>query len=110
MTVTVKVLISAKEAETVRTTQYVATNCRAIIDKFTVTNTSGVAAKISINLVKAGDGSVSANLIVWDKSLASGETYSFPELVGHTLDNGGLITTIATAAGLTMRASGREVT
>ena len=40
MTVTIKVLIPAKQAENSQTTQYTAVNCKAIIDKFTITNTS----------------------------------------------------------------------
>ena len=35
MTVTVKVLIPPKQAEGTQTTQYTATNCKTIIDKFT---------------------------------------------------------------------------
>ena len=38
MTVTVKVLIPAKTAESSQTTQYTATNVTTIIDKFTATN------------------------------------------------------------------------
>jgi hypothetical protein len=37
MTVTVKVLIPSKQAENAQTTQYTATNCKTIIDKFTAT-------------------------------------------------------------------------
>ena len=40
MTVSIKVLIPAKQAENAQTTQYTATNCKAIIDKFTATNTT----------------------------------------------------------------------
>lgn len=110
MTVTVKTLIAAKDNELAQTTQYTATNCRAIIDKFTATNTGGAAATLSINLVTVAGAAGATNLIVKTKSLAASETYSFPEVVGHVLDSGGFISTIASAAGMTIRASGREVT
>lgn len=111
MTVTVKVLIPAKQAENSQTTQYTAVNCRAIIDKFTATNTSGGNVTIGVNLVTSGGSAGAANLIVDARSIAPDETYTFPELVGQALESGGIISTIANAAtSLTIRASGREIT
>lgn len=110
MAVTVKNIIPAKEAEAVQTTQYTATNCRCIIDKFTATNTSAGNETISVNLVASGDVAGAANLIVDTRSIAPDETYTFPELVGQVLDSGTFISTIASAAAsLTIRASGREI-
>jgi hypothetical protein len=111
MTVTVKVLIPAKQAENSQTTQYTAVNCKAIIDKATVTNTSGGNVTISVNLVTGGGSVGAGNLIVDTRSIAPDECYTFPELVGQALESGGFISTIASAAtSLTIRASGREIT
>jgi 3-deoxy-D-manno-octulosonic acid (KDO) 8-phosphate synthase len=111
MTVTVKTLIPAKQAENVQTTQYTAANCKTIIDKFTATNTSAGNVTISVNLVQSGGSPGASNLIVDTRSIAPDETYTFPELVGQTLDPGAFISTIAGAAtSLTIRASGREIT
>ena len=111
MTVTVKVLVPAKTAEAAQTTQYTATNVTAIIDKFTATNYSASAATISVNLVTLADTAGSQNLVVKAKSLTPGETYTFPEVVGHVLTIGGFISTIAgTASAINIRCSGREVT
>lgn len=110
MAVTVKTLIPAKEAEDVQATQYTAVNCRAIIDKFTVTNTSAGNETISVNLVAATGTPGNDNLIVDARSIAPNETYTFPELVGQVLDSGTFISTIASALNaLTIRASGREI-
>jgi hypothetical protein len=110
MTTTSKVLIAAKQAENVQTTQYTATNVRTIIDKFTATNTSAGAVTLSVNIVTSADTAGNQNLIVKLKSLAISETYSFPEIVGQVLDSGGFISTIAGAAtSITIRASGREI-
>lgn len=110
MAVVVKALIPAKSAENSQTTQYTAVNCRAIIDKFTATNTSGANASLSVNIVATGGTAGSTNLIVDTRTLAPDETYTFPELVGQVLDNGSFISTIASAASsLTIRASGREI-
>jgi len=111
MTVTVKPLVSAKIAEDAQTTQYTAAGVVAIIDKFTATNFSASAATISVNLVSVGGAAGNDNLIVKTKTLQAGETYTFPELVGHVLAPSGFISTIAgTASAINIRVSGREVT
>jgi hypothetical protein len=111
MTVTTKVLIPAKQVESTLATQYTATNCRAIIDKATATNTSAANVTLSVNLVTSGGSSGASNLIVNARSIAPGETYTLPELVGQVLDSSGFISTLASAAtSITLRVSGREIT
>jgi hypothetical protein len=110
MTVTVKVLIPAKQAENAQTTQYTATNVKAIIDKFTVTNTSGNNVTFSCNLVTVSGSAAASNLIIDARTIVPDETYTCPELVGQALDVGGFISTLAGAGtSLTIRASGREI-
>jgi hypothetical protein len=110
MTVTAKNLVPAKTVEATQTTQYIANGVTTIIDKFTATNYSGSTATISVNLITATGTASNDNLIVKAKSLAAGETYIFPELVGHILPSGGFISTIAgTASAINMRVSGREI-
>ena len=110
MAVVTKVLIPAKTAENVQTSQYTATNVTAIIDKFTATNYSATAATISVNLVTSGGSAGNDNLIVKTKTLQPSETYTFPELVGQVLQSGSFISTLAgTASAINIRASGREI-
>ena len=110
MTVNVKVLIEAKDAENAQTTQYTATGLRAIIDKFTATNHTAGAVNLSVNLVPSGGAAGATNLINSAKTLAAGETYTFPELVGQVLAAGDFISTLASAAAsVNIRASGREI-
>lgn len=110
MAVNIKVLIPAKIAENTQTTQYTATNVSTIIDKFTATNYSASAATISVNLVTQFDSAGNQNLIIKAKTLLPSETYTFPELVGHVLQPGGFISTIASASSaINIRSSGREV-
>lgn len=111
MTITVKTIIPRKQAENAQTTQYTATNCKTIIDKFTVTNTTAGAVAFSVNLVASAGAAGAANLVIQTKSIAAGECYTCPELVGQTLESGGFISTLAGAAtSLTISASGREIT
>ncbi len=111
MTVTAKLIVSAKTAEAAQTTQYTALGVRALIDKFTATNYSSVASTLSVNLVLAAGTPTNSNLIVKTKAIQAGETYTFPELVGHILNTGDMISTIAgDASSINIRVSGREIT
>ena len=110
MTVTLRVLIPSKIAESAQTTQYTAGGVKTIIDKFTATNYSGTATTLNVNLVTSGDSTSSANLVVKSKTIQPGETYTFPEVVGAALATGGFISTLAgTATAIALRASGREI-
>lgn len=110
MTVTVKNIIPPKQMEAVQTTQYTAVNCKAIIDKFTVTNTSAAAVVFSVNLITVSETAGNANLIIKTKSISPNGTYICPELIGQVLEAGGFISTLAgSGSALTVTASGREV-
>ena len=111
MTVTVKVLVPPLQLQATQTTQYTANNCKAIIDKATITNTDTVNRTVSVNLVTVSGSAGNRNLVIDDKTIVPGETYLCPELVGQSLEPGGFISTIASAAtALTFRVSGREIT
>lgn len=111
MAVTVKNIIPRKQAEAVQTAQYTAVNCKTIIDKFTVTNTTSAPVLFSANLVANSGTPSDSNLVMKQRSIAPNETYTCPELVGQTLEAGGFISTLASAAtSLTISASGREIT
>jgi len=111
MTITIKDIIPAKQAENVQTTQYTASLCRTVIDKFTATNTSANNVTLSVNIVASGSSPSDANLIIKSRIIAPGETYTFPALIGHVIENGCFISTLASAAAsLTIKAAGREIT
>ena len=110
MTVTVKNIIPRKQAEAAETSQYTAVGVTTIIDKATVTNTTGGVVAITIRLVASGGGASAANTVISAKGIAAGECYTCPELVGQVLAPGGFISTLAGAAtSLTISASGREI-
>lgn len=110
MGVTTKVLVPAKVVESAQTTQYTATNVKAMIDKFTATNFGAVVASISVNLVSAAGTTGNQNLIIKAKTLQPGESFLFPQVVGHVLDEGDFISTLASAANtINIRVSGREI-
>lgn len=112
MTVNTRALLESKFAENAQTTQITSdSGTNTIIDKFTGTNVTGSTATLSVNVVVAAGTAGSSNLIVQLKSLAAGECYTFPEIVGQVLGAGDFISTIAgTASAIVIRGSGRKVT
>ena len=103
-------IIPAKNMENAQTTQYVATGVTTIIDKFTATNFSSSMVNVSVNLAAVSEATGNSNLIVKTRTLQPGETYTFPEIVGHTLPSGGFVSTLASASSaVNLRASGREI-
>lgn len=110
MTTTAFEIIASKQVENAQTTQYTAA-AKTIIDKFTVTNTTAGVVNFSANLVNAAGAAGASNLIISVKAIAPGEAFTCPALVGHVLEVGDFISTLASAAtSLTMRASGRRIT
>lgn len=110
MTVTAKTLLEALQITIGATAQYTApVNTRAIIDKMTVTNTTGAAATFTAYLVPAAGASGAGNKVISAQTIAPGVSYLCPEIVGHILNPGDFIVTESSAVALTVRISGREV-
>lgn len=103
--------VAAQQLTGSNATYYTATNVRAVIDKCTVTNTTAGAVTLTLDIVDAGGSAGATERIISAKSIAAGETYRCPEMVGHVLENGDTIQGLASAAtSLTIRVSGREIT
>lgn len=111
MSVQAKSLFPPLQLAAAEVAQYTAPAAtRTIIDKLTGTNTTAAAATVTVKLVPNGGAAGVTNTIVSVKSIAPGECYTFPEIVGHVLNPGDFISTLAgTAAAITLRGSGREV-
>lgn len=103
-------IIPRKQAEVAQTTQYTAPTDFTVIDKFTVTNTSSSTVLFSCNLPAETTAVGDENLLIDNRPIVTGETYTCPELVGQVLEKGGYISTLAGAdSSLTISASGREI-
>jgi len=111
-TIVSKVLIPSKYALSTTETQYTATGVRTIIDKMTATNNGSVPVKFSAWIVPSGGSATSSEArLLNQRELAVGQTWTCPELAGHTLEPNDSIVTLASAgASITIRASGREIT
>jgi hypothetical protein len=109
MTTTPAVLIKPKLAEASEAQQYLSDGCRTSIDKFTAVNTGASNATLTIHLVSAG-GAVAGPANAFSKTLVPGASWPFPDVVGHVLESGDMISTLASAATISIRASGRKFT
>lgn len=80
---------------------------RTIIDKMTGYATA--AGTLTVKLVPSGGSAGTANVQA-SKTFALGDSYSWPEIVGQTLEPGDFISVLGTvAAAVNFRASGRTV-
>lgn len=107
MSTTAVCLVEAGVAATAETTIYTATGKRTIIDKCGSYSAAGTAT-LTLKIVPSA-GTAGATNVLAVKSFAAGETYTFPEIVGHILNPGDFISEIATGV-VNRRLSGREIT
>lgn len=108
MTTTVAVLLEATFA-TPAGVSYTSDQCITALDKVTCTNESAppVAATATIQLLSP-DGTAIQSFV---KTLLPGASWPWPEIVGHTLDNGGkAVISCPTASTVKARISGRKFT
>ena len=100
-------IIPSKYAESTATAQYTSTSAITVIEAFTATNTSASDVTLTAHLVSNGSTAGTSNVVLSSRLIGPGETYVCPELVGHVLDDGDFIATIAgTASAIVIRASG----
>ena len=64
---------------------------RVIVTKLTVTNNNAAQVSITVYLVASGDTPGPDNVISNLITIQAGATYTFPEVVGHILEEGDFI-------------------
>ena len=85
-------------------------NTRTYIDKLTVTNTTGGAITVNVNIVASGGSVATANLMETSYSIAANTSYGFPNIVGQILNPGDFLSIKPSAVGCNARVSGRKMT
>jgi hypothetical protein len=111
MAVIAKALAEGQIIPNADTTVYTAPGfTTTIIDKLTCANYDSVPRIIAISIVASGAAVGNAYYIA-KRTLASTETYTWPEVVGQILNPGDFVSAISSnATGINLRMSGREVT
>jgi hypothetical protein len=108
MAVVYKNIVPCKNMESSQTTQYTATNTKAVVDSAVITNTTSGNLTVSVNVVPVSGSAAASNKVLDARTITPHETYGVWELVGRVIENGGFISTIASATGLTLCIDGRE--
>lgn len=109
MTVTAKTLFESASIPAAETPAYAAPAAtRTIIDKMTLLNTTGAAIQIYVKIVPSGVAAANTHILLISQ-LASGASYTCPEITGHVLNTGDFISLLPGAVGVNCRISGREV-
>jgi hypothetical protein len=104
-------IIPRKFCETSQTAQYTASNCKTVIDKFTITNLSAGNVVFSTWLVPSGGSAANSNQVIQNQTITPGQCYEAFELVGQSLLPGGFIVCVSSgASALVLSATGREFT
>ena len=82
-------------------------NTRIRILAMTATNDAAVAAWMTVHAMPAGGAVGDTNLLINQKGLGDKESYSCPEVVGHVLEPGDVLSAIVeTADNITMVVTG----
>lgn len=111
MAVSPKKLVSTQQLTNANATYYTAENCYTIVDAAYLCNTTALPVTATIDLVDSGGSAGVAKRCISARSIAAGETYTCPELVGEILNPGDTIQGLAGAnTSITFRVSGREIT
>lgn len=111
MSVTIAQLVSPQTISDAITAYYTSTNVKTRIDKLTVGNPSATARTVSLYLVPSGGSPSDANVITKTKSIAPGETWNCPDMIGQVLASGGTLRAVADLiAVLVLSAAGSVIT
>lgn len=112
MATTPKRLVSGSQIAASATTYYTAaTGTKARIDSLALTNTTGTGRTVTLYLVPSGGTAGVTNCVLSAYTVAAGETYVPPGIIGQWLESGGTLQAVASAAtAVTLVASGVEWT
>lgn len=109
MSVTPKRLVEGSILSASAATYYTATNVKARIDAFALTNTTAGAVTATVNLVPSAGTAGASNCVLSAQSIAAGATLIVPGAIGQWLEAGDTIQASASAAtSITLVASGVE--
>jgi hypothetical protein len=109
MAITPKRLVDGTQLGIAAAVLYTATNVRTRIDACAITNTTSAAVTATVHLVPAAASPTASNRVLDSYSIAAGQTYVPPGVIGQWLEEGGTLQALASAAtSLSLVASGVE--
>lgn len=112
MTVRAAVLVAGSQLTNADAVYYTCpASTTAKIGRAVLSNSSGSAVTVTVNVVRSGGSLLTANQIINARSMFAGETYVSPELAGLVLNPGDTIHALCSAnTSVTLFASGVTIT
>lgn len=107
-----KTLIAGSQLTASASTYYLApANTKAIIHNMTLANPTASSVTATVHVVDTGASETSSNIVISARTVAAGETYKCPEVVGKTISATGTIRAYAgSVSSISIMAHGVEVT
>lgn len=103
-------IIKPKFCENSLANQYQVANVKTVVDHFMARNDSATALVVAIHIVPSGGTAVTSNRVMY-RTLAGGESYFCPELVGRTLQaDESVWASAGLANSVVIAADGRQIT
>lgn len=90
--------------------EVVPVNTKRKITAAIVTNSTAVAKTFTVYLVPSGGAAGATNVVISARTIAPGESYTCPELVGRGQNAGGFLQTAADVTGLTFKFEAFNIT
>lgn len=111
MAITPAKLIAGSQLTTAAATYYTApANTKAIIHNMTIMNNTSGALTFTVHIVNSGASESASNMVISARTIAAGETYTCPEVVGKVLSATGTIRALASAGtSVSIMADGVEI-
>lgn len=104
------VLFEAINPPATSTTVLCTVGVKTIVTKLTGANVSGSSMTVSVRVVGVGGAGSTVHTLVSARTLLAGESYGFPEIVGHVLPAGASLAVIPSTDGANFRGCGMQVT
>jgi hypothetical protein len=85
-------------------------NTKRKITAAIVTNSTGVAKTFTAHVIPAAGTAGATNMYISARTIAPGESYSCPELVGRGMNAGGFVQVLADVTGMTFKFEAFDIT
>lgn len=88
----------------------VAANTRRRITAAIICNSTAVAKTFTAHVIPSGGAAAATNMYISARTIAPGESYTCPELVGRGMNAGGFVQALADVTGMTFKYEAIDIT
>ena len=85
-------------------------NTRRRITAAIICNSTDIAKTFTAHVIPSGGTALATNMYISARTIAAGESYTCPELVGRGMNTGGFVQVLADATGMTFKYEALDIT